>query len=195
MTELGNRIRQKLPRIILNLAVLFSVWFIATLVSPAVQSLGSVIPGAQISTGFLVIASLIVVMLYFAIAVIQDVLALADTAAETIVGYAPLVRGSEAADLKKAIKEIVLALVLILLTPFLPGMLALIPVVGQMLATISIWFIVAVSLALFWAAGKILYKDLSKYTSHIADVVAGQEEKFESKRPAPKRPAPRRKKR
>jgi hypothetical protein len=194
MSELGNKIRQKLPKILLNLAVLFSVWFIATLISPAVQSLGSVIPGAQISTGFLIIASLIVVMMFFAIAVIQDTLAVADALAETLVHLAPLMKKEEASDIKKAIKEIVLALVLILLTPFLPGMLALIPVIGQMLATIAIWFIVIVSLALFWAAGKILYKELSKYTTHIAEVVAGEEEKLESKK-APARKAPARRKR
>jgi hypothetical protein len=186
MSELGNKIRQKLPRIILNLAVLFCLWFVTTLVSPAVQSLGAVIPGAQVSTGFLIIISMLVVMLYFAIAIIQDVLAIADAAAETIVHSTPLIKPQEASDLKKAIKEIVFAIVLVLLTPFLPGTLALIPVLGPTLATVLLFVLIAVALAMFWAAGKILYKELSKYTTHIADVVAGEEEKFEAKRVKPK---------
>lgn len=188
MSELGNAIRKKLPRIILNLAVLFCIWFIATLISPAVQSLGAVIPGSQVSTGFLVIVTMVIIMAYFAVSIIQDVMVIAEAAADTIVHSTPLIKPTEANDVKKAIKEVVMAIVLVLLTPFLPGTIALIPVLGPTLATVTLFVLVAAALGLFWAAGKILYKELSHYTNHIADVVAGEAEKYESKRkPAPKK--------
>ncbi|MFH0962015.1 MAG: hypothetical protein V1820_05000 [archaeon] len=183
MSELGNKIRTKLPRVILNLAVMFSIWFVATLISPAVQSLGAVIPGSQVSTGFLVIVSMVVVILYFAIAVIQDVVAIAETAAETFVHLTPMIKETEANSVKKAIKEIVIAILLVLLTPFIPGTLALIPVIGPTIATVVLFVLIGAALSLFWASGRIFYKELSRYTNHIADIVAGETEKLEGRRP------------
>lgn len=185
MSELGNKIRTKLPRIILNLAVMFSVWFIATLVAPAVQSLGAIIPGSQVSTGFLVVVSMVIVIAYFALAVVNDVLSIVETLADALVHLTPVIKETEANNLRKAAKELAIAVMLILLTPILPGTLALIPVIGPTFATVILFALVVAALSLFWAAGKILYKELSRYTGQIAEVVAGQAEKAEAKATKP----------
>jgi|GEM_PF-6364931 len=197
MQKLSEKLRKRLPRIMLNLAVIFSIWFIATLISPAVQSLGAVIPGSQISAGFIIIISMIIVMGYFAISVSKDLLSIAEGISELLLTSTRLAREGEEANFRKAIKQVVIAVFLIILTPIIPGTFALIPVVGSTLATVIFFVFLAFSLSLFWDSGKVFYKTLSRYTEKIADVVAGEAEKIEAKaeRAKPKaKPKPKRKK-
>ncbi len=181
MQKLSEKLRKKLPRIMLNLAVMFSIWFIATLISPAVQSMGAAIPGSHMSAGFMIIISMIIVIGYFAISVSKDLVSLAEGISELLLTSTGLAREGEGANFRKAIKKVVIAVFLIVLTPIIPGTIALIPVAGPTLATIIFFAFLIFSLSLFWDSGKVFYKHLSRYTEKIADVVAGEAEKIEEK--------------
>lgn len=196
MQKLSEKLRKGLPRIMLNLAAIFLIWFIATLISPAVQSMGAVIPGSHMSAGFMIIISMIIVMGYFAISVSKDLISIAEGVSDLLLTSTRLAREGEEASFRRAIKELVIAVFLILLTPIIPGTIALIPVAGPTLATIIFFAFLIFSLSLFWDSGKVFYKHLSRYTEKIANVVAGEAEKIENKTRArvKTKPRPKRKK-
>ncbi len=190
MSELGTAIRTKLPRIIVNSIVLFAIWFVAVLMLPMVGTLGSVIPGLQITAGLLVMVFFAAIFGWFAIRTVQEVLGLADAIADTFVRYVPWVRQHKIADVKKGIKEIIVGLILILLTPFVTPIVGLAPVLGAPLATVVFIVLVVSALALFWDAGKNLYSEIEAWAEKISGTIAGEEETFESTR-APVRAAAR----
>lgn len=182
MSELGTAIRTKLPRIIVNSIVLFAVWLVAVLVLPTVRTLGDIIPGMNITTGVLVMVGFAAIFAWFAIKTVQDVLGLADAIADTFVRFVPWVRQHKIADVKKGIKEIIVGLILILLTPFVTPIVGLAPVLGAPLAmAVFIVFVVA-ALVLFWDAGKNLYAEIEAWADKISGTIAGEEELFETSR-------------
>lgn len=191
MSELGAAIRTKLPRIIVNSIVLFAVWFLAVLVSPTVRTLGDVVPGLNISAGLLVLAIFVAIFGWFAIRIVQDVLGIADAIADTFVRFVPWVRHHKVSDVKKGIKEIIVGLLLILLTPFVTPVVGLAPVVGAPLALVVFLAMLVGALVLFWDAGKNLYSEIEVWADKISGTIAGEEEMFEGAR-APTRHAARR---
>ncbi len=182
MSELGTAIRTKLPRVIVNSIVLFAIWFLAVLMLPTVGTLGSVIPGLQITAGLMVMVFFVAIFGWFAIRTVQDVLGLADAIADTFVKFVPWVRQHKIADVKKGIKEIIVGLILILLTPFVTPIVGLAPVLGAPLATVVFVVLVVSALALFWDAGKNLYSEIEAWADKISGTIAGEEEMFEGAR-------------
>lgn len=187
MSELGTAIRTKLPKIIVNSIVLFAIWFVAVLMFPTVRTLGDVIPGLQISAGVLAMVFFAAIFGWFAIRIVQDILNIADTISDTFVRFVPWVRQHKIADVKKGIKEIIVGLILILLTPFVTPIVGLAPILGPPLAmAVFIVFVVA-ALVLFWDAGKNLYSEIEAWADKISGTIAGEEELFETARATPVR--------
>ncbi len=181
MHKLAKQIKAKVPAILTNIVLLFAVYMVAVLLVPSLQGIGLSIPGLGMSAGVLLSAVLLIVGVYFGLKIFTDVLSLAETASETFVDMLPWVKEGREKDVQKAFKEIVAAIVVILLLQPLAQMVGLIPYIGVIITQYVVIAVVIGIVLLLFDAGKIFYVELNEWSKKVASTLAGEAEKLEEK--------------
>lgn len=181
MQKLSTQIKAKVPAILTNVVLLFCIAMITVLMVPPLQGIGQSIPGTGIAAGMLLSAVLVIIGVYFALKIFTDILALTETASETFVNKFPWVKEGRQRDVQKAIKEIVASIIIVMILTPLGTMMGTIPVVGPMVMPYVLPLVAISVLLLLFDAGKIFYVELNEWSQKVANLLAGEAEKLESK--------------
>ena len=154
---MGVEIRERLGRVLVNVGVLALVIIAFDLFIPGALAIIFLIPeqGLSITASFILLS--IIVTAFFALRVLLDLIRLLDLTTDYLIRHIPGFKSEKRISLKKALKELIIVLVLILSTPLITSAVVVMPQVGSWLTlTISSIFVV-ISVILIYDAGKTLY--------------------------------------
>jgi len=176
---LAEEIKKRVIRVILNLAFLFVLAIALNITIPGALAVIRLIPkeGLSLSTAFMLL--FIVVMAFQALRIILDLIRLVDVASTFLIKYIPGLKVKNKISVVRALKEIMIVIILILLTTAVFPIFLLVPKFEPWL-TIGVSVIsVVVSIILIYDAGKTLYAVFQSGLEFFIEKLVGSQGKPE----------------
>jgi len=154
---LAEEIKKRVIRVILNSALLVVLAVALNITIPSALAIISLIPKEGLSLSTALMLLLITVMAFQALRITLDLVRLVDLTSDFIVKYIPGLKVEGRISVVKALKEVIIVIILILLTTALFPIFLLVPEFGPWL-TIGLSVIsITLSIILIYDAGKTLY--------------------------------------
>ena len=170
---MSEEIKERVIRVLINTGILILITIALDLSIPGTIALISLIPkeGLSLSTALLLL--LIMITAFLALRILLDLMKLVDLTSDYLTSHIPGLKAERRISITKALKEIALVLVLVLITTLASPALLLIPRTGSWL-TIGLSAIVLVtSIILIYDAGKTLYIIFELSMQLLIDKLAG----------------------
>jgi len=170
---MSEEIKERIIRVLINSGILILITLALGLSIPGTLALISLIPkeGLSLSTALLLL--LIMITAFLALRILLDLMRLVDLTIEYLTRHVPGLKAEKRISIIRALKEIALVLVLVLITTPASQALLLIPSIGSWL-TIGLSAIVLVaSIILIYDAGKTLYVIFESGIQLLIDRLAG----------------------
>ena len=168
-----NEIRTRVFRILVNSGIMVIITVAFNLFLPGALSLVFLIPQQGLTFTTALVLLLIVIVTFFALRVLLDLIRLVDLMSNRFVKQIPGLRSERKISIKRALKEIVLVLVLILAATASSPLLLLIPNVGGWVSFGLSLVLLAVCIILIYDAGKTLYAVFQSGIQLFVDKLAG----------------------
>jgi hypothetical protein len=170
-----NEIRTRVFRILVNTGIMVITMVTLNLFLPGALSLVVLIPQQGLTFTTALVLLLIVIVTFFALRVLLDVIRLVDLMSIRFVNQIPGLRSEPKISIKRALKEIVIVLVVILVATTASPFLLLIPNVGGWFSLGLSIVLLAVCIILIYDAGKTLYavfqSGIQLFVDKLADAV------------------------
>ena len=176
----GGEIRQRVPRIVVNLVTALIFWFVS-LVAPMFVA-GIKVPGVGIEpyndAGWLLWAAATLMGLVFLVRALADIIVIVDIGVEVTVRRLGV---KEDRPLRRAARDLVYILITMLFAAAVVPFVEPLPKFGGFLTTAISLISLGIFLVLIYDMGRILYKVLEEKIRSLAGWLAGMAEKAEEK--------------
>lgn len=163
----GEEIRRRLPRLVTNLIMAIIFWLISMFIPPTLPSL--IIPGINTEAYLLVTILTMIVMGIFLIRALTDALVLGDVMTDVITKKLGV---KEEQKSKRAAREFVYIIVIVLIVTAVSPLLATIQDVGYYLSTATIYIGLGLIILFIYDIGRLVYKIIEEKAESFADYVA-----------------------
>ncbi|MCW4054017.1 MAG: hypothetical protein NWE84_03740 [Candidatus Bathyarchaeota archaeon] len=163
----GEEIRRRLPRLVTNLIMAIIFWLISMFIPPTLPSL--IIPGINTEAYLLVTILTMIVMGIFLIRALTDALVLGDVMTDVITKKLGV---KEEQKSKRAAREFVYIIVIVLIVTAVTPLLATIQDVGYYLSTATIYIGLGLIILFIYDIGRLVYKIIEEKAESFADYVA-----------------------
>jgi len=174
--SVGDEIKERVPRIIVNLAMVLFFWFVSLVAPKFVE--GIKVPGINIppydDAGWLIWASAMMMGIIFLLRASSDIIVLADIGAEIVVRRIGV---REEKPLKRVARDVVYILLTILLAAAAMPFAISIPQFGGLMAATVSFIALGIFLILMYDIGRIIYKVVEEKTKILANWLAGLAER------------------
>ena len=164
MKEEGEDIRRRLPRLVTNLIMAIIFWIISVFIPPTLPRL--LIPGINTDASTLVWLLTMIIMAIFLIRALTDALVLGDVLLDVITKKLGV---REEKSSKRAAREFVYILVVVLVVTAVTPLLATIQDVGYYLSTASVYIGLGLVILFIYDIGRIIYKIIEEKAESFAD--------------------------
>ena len=180
--SLGDEIRDRAPRIVVNSITALIFWFVS-LVAPGFVG-GITVPGIGVwpynDAGWLVWAAATFMGLVFLVRALSDILVIVDIGVEVTVRRLGI---KEDRPLRRVARDLVYILLTMLLAAAAIPYIRYIPQFGDLLTTIISFTALGIFLVLIYDMGKTLYNVLEEKTRAFAGWLAGMAERANERKP------------
>ena len=170
--SIRSEIRQRLPRIVINLTVAFMFWIISQVGPLFVKDL--VIPGISMPPPFDTVSSIVgltatLIAMIFLVRAISDILFFVDLSAEIVVRSLGI---KERRPLKRIARDLTYIILTLLIATAASPILSSIPQIGgYLMITVSL-VALGIFLVLIYDIGKVIHGVLQEKTRRIADWIS-----------------------
>lgn len=171
----GEEIRRRLPRLVTNLIMAIIFWIISAFIPPTIPSL--IVPGINIEASTLVWLLTMVIMAIFLIRALTDALLLGDVLTDLIVRRLGV---KEEQTSKRAARELVYIIVVVLIVTAVSPLLAPIQDVGYYLSTATIYIGLGLIIIFIYDIGRTVYKIIEAKAESFADYFTKTKKKTNS---------------
>jgi sterol desaturase/sphingolipid hydroxylase (fatty acid hydroxylase superfamily) len=158
-----------------NSGIIVIIMVALNLFLPGALSLVFLIPQQGLTFTTALVLLLIVIVTFFALRVLLDLIRLVDLTSNRFINQIPGLRSERKISIKRALKEIILVLVLVLVATASSPLLLLIPNVGGWVSLGLSFALLAVCIILIYDAGKTLYavfqSGIQLFVDKLADAV------------------------
>lgn len=168
-----NEIRTRVFRILVNTGIMVIIMVALNLFLPGALSLIFLIPQQGLTFTTTLVLLLIVIITFFALRILLDLIHLVDLTSIRFINKIPGLRTERKISIKRALKEIIIVLVLILVGTVSSPFLLLIPNVGGWFSLGISIVLLAISIILIYDAGKTLYAIFQSGIQLFVDKLAG----------------------
>jgi len=163
----GEEIRRRLPRLVTNLIMAIIFWIISMFIPPTLPSL--IIPGINTEASFLVWILTMFIMAIFLVRALTDALVLGDVLTDVLVKKLGV---KEEKASKRAAREFVYIIVIVLVVTAVSPLLATIQDVGYYLSTAAVYIGLGLVILFIYDIGRIIYKIIEEKAESFADYFA-----------------------
>ena len=170
MKKEGEEIRRRFPRIVMNLIMALIFWVISVYVPPTLESIAIPGLGTDASFSLLVWILTILVMSIFLLRALTDSLVLGDILTDVLVRRLGI-KGERSP--KRAAREVVYIIVIVLLVTALSPLLSTIPDYGYYFAAATTYIGLGLVIVFIYDIGRIIYKIIEAKAETLADRLAG----------------------
>ena len=167
MSNRGEEIRRRLPRLVTNLIMAIIFWITSVFIPPTLPSL--VVPGINIEASTLVWVLNMAIMVIFLIRALTDALVLGDVLTDTLTKKLGI---KEERSSKRAAKEIVYIIVIVLIVTAVAPLLETINDVGIYLSAVTVYVGLGLIILFIYDIGRIIYKIIEDKAELFADYVS-----------------------
>lgn len=167
MVARREEIRRRLPRLVTNLIMAIIFWIISIFIPPTIPSL--IIPGINTEASTLVWILTMIIMGIFLIRGLTDALIIGDVLTDAITKKLGV---KEEKSSKRAAKEFVYIIAIVLIVTAISPLLANIQDVGGYLSTGTIYIGLGLIILFIYDIGRIIYKIIEEKAEIFADYVA-----------------------
>ena len=174
MSEKGNEIRRRFPRLVMNLIMVVILWLMSVFIPPTLDSV--IIPGLEIQASFLVWILMIILMSIFLIRVLSDALILGDIFTDAFVRKMGIKEGRTP---KRAAREVVYIIIVVLVITAINPLLSRIENYGFYLAAVATYIGLGLVIVLIYDIGRILYTLIENKADSIAEQLTKKSQKNE----------------
>ena len=151
----------------MSAATAFLFWITASITPPLVQDI--IVPGINVSAGWLVGAAATLIVLIFLVRALSDALVLADIGTDLVVRRLGV---KEERPLRRAARDVIYMILVILLASGARPFMAAVPEVGGLLSKLVSLIALGVFIVLIYDFGRILYRVLEERAEVFADWLA-----------------------
>ena len=176
MTEKGNEIRRRLPRLVMNLIMVVILWLMSVFIPPTLDSV--IIPGLEVQASFLVWILMILLMSIFLIRVLSDALILGDIFTDAFVRKMGIKEGRTP---KRAAREVVYIIIVVLVITAINPLLSRIENYGFYLAAVATYIGLGLVIVFIYDIGRILYTLIENKADSIAEQMTKKSQKNEKR--------------
>ena len=170
--SIRNEIRQRLPRIVINITVAFMFWIVSQVGPLFVKDLA--IPGINMPPPFDTVSSIVgltatLIAMIFLVRAISDILFFVDLSAEIIVRSLGI---KERRPLKRIARDLTYIILTLLIATAASPILSSIPQIGGYLTVAVSLAALGIFLILIYDIGKVIHGVLHEKTRRIADWIS-----------------------
>jgi len=170
---MSEEIKERVIRVLINSGILILITLALDLSIPGTLALISLIPKEGLSLDTALLLLLIMITAFLALRILLDLMRLVDLTSDYLTSHIPGLKVEKRISIMKALKEMFLVLILVLITTLVSPALLLIPSIGSWL-TIGLSAIVLVAcIILIYDAGKTLYVIFESGIQLLIDKLAG----------------------
>ena len=163
----GEEIRRRLPRLVTNLIMAIIFWIISVFIPPTLSSL--IIPGINTEASFLVWMLTMIIMAIFLIRALTDALVLGDALTDVLTKKLGV---KEETASKRAAREFVYIIAIVLIVTAVSPLLATIQDVGYYLSTATVYIGLGLVILFIYDIGRIVYRIIEEKAESLADYFA-----------------------
>jgi len=163
----GEEIRRRLPRLVTNLIMALIFWIISVFIPPTLPSL--IVPGINTEASMLVWLLTMVIMVIFLIRALTDALVLGDVLTDVLVRKLGV---NEEKASKRAAREFVYIIVIVLIVTAVSPLLATVQDVGYYLSTATVYIGLGLVILFIYDIGRTVYKIIEEKAESFADYFA-----------------------
>jgi hypothetical protein len=163
----GEEIRRRLPRLVTNLIMAIIFWIISVFIPPTLPSL--IIPGINTEASFLVWMLTMIIMAIFLIRALTDALVLGDALTDVLTKKLGV---KEETASKRAAREFVYIIAIVLIVTAVSPLLATIQDVGYYLSTATVYIGLGLVILFIYDIGRIVYRIIEEKAESLADYIA-----------------------
>ena len=167
MNDKREEIRHRLPRLVTNLIMAITFWLISAFIPPTLPSI--VVPGIDIEASTLFWILTMFTMAIFLIRALTDALVLGDVFTDVITKKLGV---KEETASKRAAREFVYIIAIVLIVTAVSPLLATIQDVGGYLSTATVYIGLGLVILFIYDIGRIVYKIIEQKAESFADYVA-----------------------
>ena len=171
----GEEIRRRLPRLVTNLIMAIIFWIISAFIPPTLPSL--IVPGINIEASTLVWLLTMAITAIFLIRALTHALVLGDVLTDLIVRRLGV---KEEQASKRAARELVYIIVVVLIVTAVSPLLAPIQDVGYYLSTATIYIGLGLIIIFIYDIGRTVYKIIEAKAESFADYFTKTKQKTNS---------------
>ena len=163
----GEEIRRRLPRLVTNLIMAIIFWLISAFIPPRLPSL--IIPGINTEASTLVWILTMIIMAIFLIRALTDALVLGDALTDVLTKKLGV---KEEKSSKRAAREFVYIIVIVLVVTAVAPLLETIQDVGGYLSTATVYIGLGFVILFIYDIGRIVYKIIEEKAESFADYLS-----------------------
>lgn len=167
MSNRGEEIRRRLPRLVTNLIMAIIFWITSVFIPPTLPSL--VVPGINIEASTLIWILNMAIMVIFLIRALTDALVLGDVLTDTITKKLGI---KEERSSKRAAKEIVYIIAVVLVVTAVAPLMETISDVGTYLSAVTVYVGLGLIILFIYDIGRTIYKIIEDKAESFADYVS-----------------------
>jgi hypothetical protein len=163
----GEEIRRRLPRLVTNLIMAIIFWIISAFIPPRLPSL--IIPGINTEASTLFWVLTMAIMAIFLIRALTDALVLGDVLTDVLTRKLGV---REEKSSKRAAREFVYIIVIVLVVTAIAPLLETIQDVGSYLSTVAVYIGLGLVILFIYDIGRTVYKIIEEKAESFADYVS-----------------------
>ena len=172
----ADEIRERLPRILTNMATMLALIFVLYLIMPVAYVTSYVLPGAGIAAGVLVGVGALIIALILELRIYRDLQGLTDAFATYAVARRRRLTGKRREQLRGCLLDLGKVVALLILIALAAPVLIIIPGLGVVVVVLPIIGVLIVVLY-GWRSWEIAKREIEKVFKTFADSIAKSFEK------------------
>ncbi|MEM2888913.1 MAG: hypothetical protein QXI71_06860 [Candidatus Bathyarchaeia archaeon] len=169
---MSEEIKRRIIRVFVNLIVLSLIITASGLSLPSIVAIFTILPREGLSLSSFIMLVLISVSTFFALRILLDIIRLVDLASSFLIKSIPGLNDRKRVSIIRALKEVMLAFLFVLLSSIISPFLLLVPNFGPWLLFGVTIIILSISLFLIYDAGKTLYAIFESWIQTIVDKIS-----------------------
>ena len=169
--SLGEELRERLPRVITSLVVVFFLYLVLDIIPAFV---GFTMPGINIGLNMIVRLVVLLIIFIFLARVLIDIRVLADKVTDPIVRRFGI---REEKSMKRVARDVAYIIIIVLIVEAVLPLLANVPTVGDLLGTMTGLVAIGVLFIFVYDMGRTLYDLIVSRADDVADWFAESSKK------------------
>ncbi|MDQ1280593.1 MAG: hypothetical protein QG670_1856 [Thermoproteota archaeon] len=171
---MSEEIKKRIIRVLINSGVIILIVTALDLAIPGFLALIILTPTEGLSLSKVLIFLPVIVMMFLGLRIILDLIRLVDLTSEVMIKHIPGLRVGNKVSITRALKEIILVLIIILSATAISSFLLLVPEIGHWLVLVFSVVSIAVSIILIYDAGRTLYTVFESSIQLFINILSGE---------------------